>query len=94
MKNRYLLLGWLDIILGVCMFVYYLYWIVQSDPSSRLESAMSWYLPFIISAMLSLSGGLLTLKRKELVWSVVGITFIVAALAYYFGLMWLFRRWA
>ena len=87
------ILGTLNIILSVFMLLFYIYWVGNERPSIRLEYAITWYLPFIVAAVVALISGIFTLKY-HLLWAIVGPLFSGAALAYYYILMWLLTRWA
>ena len=88
-----IILGVLNIILSVFMLLYYLNWVGKAIPSLRLESAMTWCLPFIAAAVVALISGIFTLKY-HLLWAIVGPLFTGAALAYYYILMSILTRWA
>ena len=73
------IIGWLSVLAGVFMLVFYLLTIVSARPYSRLEVAFTWYLPIILAAIIILICGIFSLKEKSWKLAVAGL--------YIFGLV-------
>lgn len=88
-----IILSVLNILVGVVMLGIYVYVIYNESPGYRLEYAFTWYLPFLLAAIMNFVCGSFSLKVKSWKLAMAGL-YIVGLVGIYLLIMWWILRWA
>ena len=74
--------GILNIIACGCLLVLYFLFLSSPRWTQPAFAAITWGLPIIVAAILTLIGGIYTLKKKHWGWAVAGLIFAGAVWVY------------